>query len=198
MRTIVVAGLPRCGSSLTMAMLEAGGVPVVGRFPDYEEPQSGAQDFDPSWFGRIDGRAVKVLDPQVKAGRYFNAERHIVILLTRNAVQQAASQIKFLRHAGLLETATVVGRHQRRAWAALCEKDTALMMSAVKRSGCVYVPVRFEKIITDPATTARLLADALASDFPGLDQAAMAARVVPRSPDCLPHLLEAKLLEEVR
>lgn len=37
---ILVCGFGRCGSSLVMQMLDVGGLPVVGSFPDYERAEA--------------------------------------------------------------------------------------------------------------------------------------------------------------
>lgn len=34
--TIFVSGLGRCGSSMTMQMLDAAGIPCIGDYPAYE------------------------------------------------------------------------------------------------------------------------------------------------------------------
>ena len=59
MRTILILGLARSGTSLLMQMLEAGGYPCFGEGPGFEP----CMPDDIPW-NEVKGKAVKVLDPQ--------------------------------------------------------------------------------------------------------------------------------------
>lgn len=82
--SIAVAGLARCGTSLTMQMLAAAGIRTVGEWPAFEADghHAGA------------GVAVKWLDPH-RTPQPFR--RGVVIWLDRDPIQQAKSQAKLLR-----------------------------------------------------------------------------------------------------
>lgn len=67
----IVSGLPRCGTSLAMQMLCAGGLPALTdgvRQPDEDNPR-GYLEFEPvkqtasdaSWLGQAQGKAVKLV-----------------------------------------------------------------------------------------------------------------------------------------
>ncbi|MHB8286386.1 MAG: hypothetical protein ACYDD1_17175 [Caulobacteraceae bacterium] len=68
--TIIVSGLGRCGSSLTMQMLNAAGVHCVGSFPSFEGPECEAFQegfITAERWAAVAGRAVKLLDPHRRA-----------------------------------------------------------------------------------------------------------------------------------
>ena len=100
---IIVTGVGRCGTSLTMAMLEAGGFPVAGSLPLYEQP---INDFITSGlcltdkqlnakFDPKDGTAYKVVIPFLQ---HLDARRSFrFIFCLRDPMQQALSQSKFSR-----------------------------------------------------------------------------------------------------
>jgi len=89
---IIITGNGRCGSSLTMQMLAAAGLPVVGDPPYFEDVKSSISRFNPKWLEDLPGGScVKVLGlHQVKV-----RGKHKIIFLTRNPSAQAASQNKF-------------------------------------------------------------------------------------------------------
>lgn len=90
--TIVVAGFGRCGSSLVMQMLHAGGVPCAGRYPAFECPETSVE-VTPEFIAVNAGRAVKILDPQ-RVGIPGNVR---IIWLDRDTREQAKSHAKFAR-----------------------------------------------------------------------------------------------------
>lgn len=93
---LLVCGFGRCGTSLVMQMLAAGGIPVTGRGPSHEEMPPGAYRHNADfWRSQYSGRAIKVLDPAIRrppAGLNYR-----VIWLERDFWQQALSQIKLLQ-----------------------------------------------------------------------------------------------------
>ena len=85
----VVAGFGRCGSSLVMQMLAAGGMRTpYSSFPSYEIPH-GIKVL----MGELYGGAVKILDPHVHQPPKGHVYRFI--WLDRDPVQQAKSMAKF-------------------------------------------------------------------------------------------------------
>ena len=105
---IVVSGLPRCGTSMMMRMLEAGGHPVLTdhlRGPDADNP-GGYYEFEPvkkiaesaDWLGRASGQAVKIISRllfQLPAGFHYR-----VIFMQRCMVEVLASQRCMLARRG--------------------------------------------------------------------------------------------------
>lgn len=181
---VIVAGLGRCGSSLVMQMLDAGGLPVLGSYPDYEPAIVKEVNERPAaWLEATAGRAVKALDPH----RWRPPPGdHRVIWLTRDVKQQARSGLKLLggrtdREARRRMTAglTVDYRHGFRA-AAVLTPFPVLELS-------------FETLIRNPRRAAGTLSFMLG----GLDVERMVKQVRPRpsGSDCLGYLLEPILAE---
>lgn len=94
---VVVGGFARCGSSMLMRMLRAGGIPALA------DDQEGGLEYheavelpdNHAWLAKADGMAVKVLDPhRCVVPRQYDAR---FILMRRNVHEQALSQEKFLR-----------------------------------------------------------------------------------------------------
>lgn len=104
----IVSGLPRCGTSMMMRMLETGGVPVLAdgvRRPD-EDNLHGYYEFervkrlkhDKAWLPEARGRAVKMVSallPELPAGY-----RYRVVLMERDMTEMLASQRAMLTRLG--------------------------------------------------------------------------------------------------
>jgi len=188
MVVILVCGFGRCGSSMVMQMLAAGGMPVVGEHPAYED-----LDCNPitlPMIPRLDGKAVKLLNPHldpIPVGPKYRA-----VWLDRNLMQQARSTVKFLRGvAGI----TVKPRDAKRI-ARAGEKDRPRALAALRQAlhGEPLV-LRFEDILADPLEAAQQLAMICRRE---MDVQAMARRVLPRSPQCRPDMLIESMLMEAR
>lgn len=184
---LLVCGFGRCGSSLVMRMLEAGGMPVAGEYPDYERfarlPTLAAS------LAALDGHAVKLLDPQehpIPPGPQYRA-----VWLKRDPRQQALSSQKFLRAAGARPGRGYVARAMR----AYREDEPRAL--AHLRAACTDVMVlRFEGLLEAPVWCACRLADAAERD---LDVMGMAGVVLPRDANCRPDMaIEAQLAAETR
>lgn len=187
----IVAGFGRCGSSLLMQMLEAGGMPVTGHYPAFEPEETGVVvrggTIDPRWLASIPGHAIKVLDPQkghIPKGDYR------AIWCKRDPKQQARSQIKLLHILG-------IPAHERglvKAFARSYERDQPKAWRKLHAAGVTRIlEVEFEKIIAQPLEEARQIAGYCG----GLDFEKMAAVVRSRPPECAPGMdLEFALLRE--
>jgi len=91
-KIIVVCGLGRCGSSLMMQMLHAGGLTCTGEAPPYEHPNGAMNHFNARWLTQQTDKATKVLLPHhVK----FLPANYYFIWLERNPLEQAKSTFKF-------------------------------------------------------------------------------------------------------
>ncbi len=105
---IVVSGLPRSGTSMMMAMLEAGGIPLVTdgeRTADEDNPKGYFElervkqlDRDPSWLRDCDGRAVKIISRLLSA--LPSTHRYDVVFMRRSIDEILASQKKMLARRG--------------------------------------------------------------------------------------------------
>lgn len=192
----IVAGFGRCGSSLVMQMLAAGGMPTpYAEFPSYEV------DFakTPVMMSALQGGAIKVLAPHIHRPPVGPVYRWI--WLDRDPVEQAKSMAKFWRAAFVEAPASLppmleFGPDQIAELAESFKRDrpraNGLMLKYTQCTG--ILKLRFEAILLDPPWAAYSL-----SKFCGgrLDEAKMVAAVRPRGPECLPYMLELEQLAEV-
>lgn len=175
---IVVSGFGRCGSSLVMQMLDAGGVPCLGKYPSFE-----AHDMVRP------GQAVKILDPQrADPTPYAIPPDARVIFLTRDPSEQARSLAKF--------TSIMVGlsysRDQRRALAVQLRDDWRHARSAIGSRPLLVLS--FESLLALPLVCARKLAEFVGGEF---DVGAAARQVRPRTPECAAGMdMEIALMKE--
>ncbi|MCP4372110.1 MAG: sulfotransferase [Deltaproteobacteria bacterium] len=102
---VIVSGLPRCGTSMMMQMLAAGGIPIVTdhiRKPDQDNPR-GYYEYekvkqikkDASWIKKCRGKTFKM----VSALLYYlpQNERFKVIFMQRDMNEMLASQDAMLQ-----------------------------------------------------------------------------------------------------
>jgi hypothetical protein len=183
--TYIVAGLGRCGTSMCMQMLAAGGIACIGDAPAYEDNRTRVRNIDPEHMRAWSGAAVKVLDPQI-VGLPGNVR---VIWLDRDAQEQARSAGKF---AHLMAGIQLPCRWQRRRYAERLRRDRVRALRVIGNRPVLLLT--FERVLADPLGCARAMAVFL--DQP-LDVHAMAAVVRRRPASCLPGLdLELQLVEE--
>jgi hypothetical protein len=179
----LVCGFGRCGSSLTMQMLAAGGMPVLGEHPAYEV--SGALATAPSgnrlqaaFLERCEGQALKLLDPH----RFLLPRRdYRVLWLSRDYHEQARSQAKFAH----LMFGVPVNRKMVRGLEQSYPKDKPKAFHTLIEAGATICEIRFEALI-DPNKCDAV--ERLAEFCGGLDVDAMRAIVVPRPPEAQPGL----------
>lgn len=173
-----VCGFGRCGSTMVMSMLAAGGMPIAGNItePPYELP-----DVRDAWKVPLAGRAVKLLDSVLYYGIPPSPAWRFV-WLDRDPVEQARSHIKFVEAViGTLDEPWEVAVAKS---AASFVRDRPKALGALHGQGAVLV-LRYERILADPAGTARLLAQQV---WPDLNIAAAAGAVHDRDSRCLPDL----------
>lgn len=176
MTAVAVCGFGRCGSTMLMAMLNAGGIPPVAGADErsYEAPLERLTASD------VDGRAVKVLDfhDRMPAGVDWR-----IIWCDRRPADRAASAAKLADAQG---------------WKVPPDFEQSLLAddkrkrSEVRRRLAAYGPihtVRYERALRKPlAVAAELLGFLAVPDLPMLDQRAAAAAVHDRSPAVRPDL----------
>lgn len=180
----LISGFGRCGSSLTMQMLAAGGMRVAGKAPAFEceEARPTRADFAPidtAWLERHRGAAIKLLDPH----RFLLPRSdYRVVWLNRNLREQARSQCKFATM--LLGVPT--DRHTRKLFERSYAEDRPKALAALRRAGAEILQIDFEDLIgAERETTALSLAEFIARP---LDIDRMLAAVLPRGPECRPDL----------
>lgn len=186
-RIIAVCGLGRCGSTMTMRMLHAGGVEPfcseeqTGKRFESPWPNRLPSDFD--WLRECKGKAVKILRPDIYTPP--KPMKYDFIYLMRNPFEQAKSQIKFIK--GHFRVVNEPGEHDIAEIAERMMNKNAELLRMMKGYPDKRIHVmQFESTINDPLGEAEKLAT-----FLGLDTAAaMAAVVERRSPECAPGILE--------
>lgn len=181
-----VAGLGRCGTSLVMQMLAAGGMPCAGSAPDFE-PDELLAPVDPAWLASQRGRAVKLLDPHLLSVPLDLPLE--VIWMDRDLKQQAKSQAKFAHLAAGLPRPN---RQHARRWHEGLARDRRAALAALDPH--TVRRLRFEDVLVHPRRSAGYLAETF-RHWIALDVARMAAQVRPRGTACAPGLdLEAELI----
>ncbi|MEN6540852.1 MAG: hypothetical protein ABFC67_14690 [Mizugakiibacter sp.] len=185
----LVCGFGRCGSSLVMQMLEAGGMPVTGEYPAFEagdivRPGS----IDSTRLPGINGHALKLLDPQrYMIPHHFSTH---AIWCRRDVIEQAKSHAKFLREVVGLP----MNREHRDRIAQAFKEDAKFAIRTLREAGVKHIlDLRFEDMICRP----RVVAEQVSRFCGELDVDKMAAVVRSRDPECAPDMsLEFQLIEE--
>lgn len=191
----LISGYGRCGSSLIMQMLDAGGMGCLGTWPSFEVPNGDVLALPWAFLG---GRAVKVLDLLVRdhnAALPARAGGYRAIWLDRDAEQQARSIQKFLAWLGQLPP-HCQNRNARRALARdMINARSGAVTRLHRLTGQAPLLLSFETILANPPRAAERLAQWTGLD---LDTGAMAAQVMRRGPHCLPYMLESRLMARER
>lgn len=191
---MIVSGHGRCGSSLVMQMLSAGGMPTLGRAPAFE-----VGEMEPSkkicrnFLARHADTAVKILDPHHCLSD-VPADTH-AIWMDRDPVQQARSQIKFMRAVGLVSIESK--RSVIRTLAKSYSRDTPIALRRLRQICATVTRMRFEDVLADPAEAASQLAHVAMRCDRMLSVPMMTQAVRLRSSDCMPGMdLELALIRE--
>jgi hypothetical protein len=166
-------------------MLDAGGFPVTGERPAYEDAicTRTAMGSRETWLPYL-GRAVKRLDPHVG---FLPNVPFKAIWLDRNHKEQAKSQAKFAHWSmGLM-----IGRAGKRALEASYGKERDEVFRAFDRAGVDPIVLSFEELIYKPRKCAGIVAAVTGAV---LDRDAMAEVVIRRGVACYPGMLEERLL----
>lgn len=178
---VAVCGFPRSGTTLAMAMLDAGGLPAYAdNRVAFESERILTLPDETAWLADAEGHAVKLLEPlhyTPPLGRDWR-----FILLRRDPHEQARSYVQFMQMVARVKISP-------RAVGTLADSfraDYPKMRDLLAERGPV-LELAFEDVLADPRRAARLLAGFVALP---LDVPAMVACVVPRSPCCYPGLLE--------
>jgi hypothetical protein len=186
---IAVAGLARCGTTLTMNMLHAAGIPCIGCAPAFEVAEINHRAVSRDFLNRYPGHAFKHLDPHLAP--LPRELPLLVIWLDRDPKEQAKSQAKFV--TVLMGLPTPTRAHIRRMAQGLKrERPVAL----AQYNGCPRLVLQFEEVLKEPRTAALQIAAFLRAYWGLLDIDRMAAQVRSRTPECQPGLdIELAMLE---
>lgn len=192
-RIIAVTGLGRCGSTMAMHMLRAGGVDLYhdpGNDVSCETVRMLHLPEEIDWLAECKGKAVKILDPW----RYQppKAMKYDFIYCMRNPYEQAKSQLKFMASQG--EAVRQDDMAVRAVSNALLEAGTATIRFLHKFPDYRLHLMNFETTLKNPDAEAKRLAEFL--DLDTAEDMALAVHV--RGSDCLPHMAENEMVEEMR
>lgn len=178
---LFVSGLGRCGTTMVMNMLAAGGMRCAGTPPIYEPPEVNHCTIATAWLARHALHAIKRLDPhQSPLEAPYPSE---TIWLDRNPREQARSQIKFVC---MMTSLPRPNREARRQWERNLMRDRRRALDAC---GPSIMRLSFEDILEAPSIYAQKIADFVqAKGFGELHVNSMMSVVQRRSPQCAPNL----------
>ena len=166
---VVVSGLPRSGTSMTMKMLDAGGVSIVTdelRKADEDNPKGYFElekikdlekDPDKSWLVDARGKAIKVISFLLKELPATN--NYKVLFMNRNLDEILASQAKMLDRRG--ESSETSDDKMKELW----EDHLWKIKYRIKRqSHFELIELHYKEVLGNPAGEAKRI-----RDFTGLD-----------------------------
>lgn len=185
---IIVAGFGRCGTSLVMQMLDAGGIPCLGWAPAFEDPRTKTTPPKGFWSVVVYGMAVKMLDPHRFGPTALPSVDipHRIIWLHRHHDQQAKSIAKFSE----VMLGVAYSRDQRRALERQLLADRAKVRHLL--AGRKVLAMGFEDLLRNPTGAAADIGKFIGQPF---DALRAAAQVRQRGPECAPDLsMELQLM----
>lgn len=187
-RIICVTGSSRSGTSLVMRMLHEGGIPVVAdEWTSYEDDRANWLPERHEWLAECAGKAVKILEPLKWINNFPHCYAFDFLLMTRNPLEQAKSQLKFLRH-GMQLRFVDTGPASVRAMSEGLIRDTPRMLNVLQGyPNSRVMCLTFERLLAQPALVAQELQAWL--NRPWCAQKA-AQCVRQRAPECYPGFLE--------
>ena len=176
----LVAGHGRCGSSMVMAMLQAGGLPVVGHSPVYESPDFNEHFTSETFLRKHEGSILKWLDP---THTYLPAAFRggPILWLDRDPSTWAESHMKLHN----MWTGSPL-RHEDPVAHESLSAEVAERTASVAQKISAYGPLerlRFEDILTSPRDAAEPLGRVFRA-FGSFDVAKAAAVVRARTSEC--------------
>lgn len=188
---IIVCGLPRCGSSLTLQMLNAAGIPCDGTYPTFEsEADCATKPRTVEYIAQWQAGSVKVLDPHVMT--LPEGFTYRFIFLTRSRRQQTLSQLKFMRMIGVLSGN--IDDMQIAAYEDQLREDERKAMKAITGHIGSVLKVRFEDLVA--RTEAAVESIGWFLNLTPEQKAAMVACVRPRAVSVYPGMLELEMIQE--
>lgn len=191
-RIVIVAGLGRCGSSLMMQMLQAGGMKCAGEFPAFELPETNHQAIRTEWLEQFQGGAVKILDPHY-CPVVPDFPPAVMLWMTRDFYHQAKSQMKFALMLSGHEPR--YDKHHLKRMEKSLERETVEALHAYSALPSMFVS--FEGLLNNPLVMASKVAAFLKPFEFEIAPAKMAYAVNPRGPECADGLdMEMKLISE--
>jgi len=160
-KTLLVSGLGRCGSSLTLQMLEAGGFPCVGQYPAYEPEKLNPSKFDAKWFMSNNGKAIKFIMPEMYDYKFPASYSPKAIWIDRDPLEQARSSLKLMRVTVGFEAPDEACEEMASQYDYFKKNSIA----ALYRITSKVLFYKFEDILNDPAGYSKSLANWVGVDL---------------------------------
>ena len=163
---VVVSGLPRSGTSMTMKMLEAGGLPPVVdgiRTPDEDNPKGYYEDErvkdlgkmdDKTWLENARGRAIKIISYLLKD--LPQGHNYKILFMRRHLHEVLASQAKMLERRDATSEASdarMIEIYEDHLW-----KVNRLLQ---REPHLEALDVEYKAVLKDPRAEARRIHDFL-------------------------------------
>lgn len=190
-KAILVCGFGRCGSSLMMQMLDAGGIKCLGEGPAYEPAEVGMNRNMKRLLFKLGARAAKILDPQ--RSKWPKIDGVKIIWMHRNPHEQAKSQVKFLT----MLSGYQMGSMKPHTIAKLTDsfvQDLQPTMGMLKSLGADILEMHFEEVLESPLYAAQKVDAFVGHKF---DTEKAASVVIKRSHECAPGLdIEMQLVKK--
>jgi hypothetical protein len=194
-RIVVVAGIPRSGTTLMMNMLFHGGMRVhADDTVGFETSDFHGLPDDLSLFRNSRNKAVKILDPH--RVKFPGGYDYRIIFMERNQLEQAKSNIKFLIYMKQITSKqpnSVIWKMQKSIM-----KDTKRclrQLPKIVKSKSHFIRVRFENVLDDPFAEAKRVVECIGYD---LEIGRMVSAIIKRDPGCLYYMLEERLTKQSR
>ena len=165
----VVSGLPRSGTSMTMKILEAGGVPALTdqiRTADTDNPKGyyefervkKLKDGDTAWLRDAQGKAVKIIATLLT---HLPSEYEYRVLFMRRKVEEVlASQAKMLENRG--EESKVDDETMAALFSKHLRQVRAWMNS---QPNLLYLDLDYNAMVADPEPFIRQINQFLGGDL---------------------------------
>lgn len=193
---VVVTGLGRCGSSMLMQMLKAGGADTAGTFPSFGDVQKRVG-------GRIDltglvGTCFKVIDPHKTTMVHsrlipLGAISVKWIWMERRFAEQAKSQAKIVELVNGWK-GKKISSAKLRNWAHNLDFETQHVLKGLRGP---VLRLQFEELLRFPIQQGEKIKEFLLPDQK-YDPIAGATAVRERGPHCLPDIeLERSLVPRI-
>ena len=180
-RIVAVCGFGRCGSTMLMHMLEAGGIPMAeGAHPESGENSSLTEALSAA----SAGRAVKLLDLKLASDQGVPVDISgpwSILWLDRDPRWQAESFRKFIRAFG-----HPLSVRETRVFRESLIRDRDPSLDWLRGWGHPLLTLTYEAVLADPTAAAERIAGFL--PWASLDVLAMARVVHVRSPRTAPDL----------
>ncbi|MCP4659801.1 MAG: sulfotransferase [bacterium] len=167
---VVVSGLPRSGTSMTMKMLEAAGKPLIMdgvRAADEDNPKGYFEDErvkdlnreqDRQWLRESRGKVIKIISfllPDLP-----ESNRYKVLFMRRNIDEVLASQAKMLARRG--ETSETSDERMKELYEDHLRKVTHLI---AHRPELETIDVQYKSVLKDPRGEAERIRRFLGEDL---------------------------------